>query len=492
MAWQSLALAQSRRRELLGVMVLFLLSSAASLHAGLPQRLRNVLAQVPHSRTSVSACVVDLASGETVFSLNENNPLIPASTMKIFAMAIAIEELGSGFAFETILGTDGIDLFVFGDGDPAIGDEKLTSRRGASVYTVFERWAAILRESGTSNIPGNLIIDESIFDGEFLHPSWEAGDLGKWYAAPVGALNFNDNCVDITLVPQVRGTPPLVEVTPVAPAIRVINKAKSGGSGNPVLHHVFDSHTYRVSGNCPKRWPFGPVSFPDPGLLFADTLRSIFTRQGVTFSGTTQRQRVRQDDGSVPQHIVPLATRRTPLNDVLNRCGKDSQNVFAEALLKRAGYAWSRRTGQTAPVGTWPSGALAVTAMMPRVGTNLDGFHLADGSGLSRDNRCTARQQVATLAWINNQRWSTQFRENLSIGGIDGKLRKRLKRYPNRVFAKTGTMRGICVLTGYIMDAARPRFAFSIMFNGYTGPSTPYRKIQDEFCAALVRKVDGR
>lgn len=461
-------------------------------HADLRPELQRALAAVPHARTQTGACVVDLSTGRTVFEHAADTPFVPASTMKIFAMAAALQELGADFQFETVLATDGIHLYVVGDGDPAFGDPRLADRRHEPIDAVFHAWAKRLRETGTTNIPGNLLLDTSVFDRELLHPSWEASDLGKWFAAPIGALNFNDNCVDITLAPRAAGAPALVDVRPRASIIRITNKTQSGGSGDPVLRHTPLTYDYTVSGPCPKEWPFGPASFPKPALLFAEAMRASFSGEGVTFSGTIDRAVVRRPDGTLAPELVVLATHRTPLSNVLNRIGKNSQNLFADALLKRAGYAWSRRKGQAKPVGSWAHGANAVEAVMAKTGASPAGFKLADGSGLSRDNRCTARQQTALLAWMYRQKWFDEFRENLTIAGVDGSLHKRLRDHPNRVFAKTGTMRSVRALTGYVTDAHGPRFAFSIIFNGYPGPSTPYREIQDQFCIALIREADEK
>jgi len=470
------------------VALLLLASDAA--RADLAHELHSALASSPHRQTTVGACVVDLTTGSTIFERNADESIVPASTMKVFAMAVAVEELGAAFAFETALATDGVHLYVVGDGDPAFGDPTLTQRRGESTDAEFVRWAKLLRRNGAFNIPGDLVIDESIFDSVRLHPSWEANDLGKWYAAPVGGLNFNDNCIEITLTPTTSGAPATVAVHPSTSIIRVINKTISGGSGTPVLHHPYDTPDYTISGNCPKEWPFGSVGFPDPGLLFAETLRTTFATERVTFSGSLKRQRLRRPDGTLPASINVLTRYVTPLADALNRAGKNSQNLFAEALLKRAGYAWARRNRMDSAVGSWANGAEAVQSMMMHIGVNPAGFRIVDGSGLSRENRCTARQQAATLEWVNRQLWADLFRENLSIAGVDGSLHNRLEEHPNRVYAKTGTMRSVRALTGFVTGPHGPRFAFSVIFNGYPGPSTPYRAVQDEFCRVLIAAAD--
>ena len=123
---------------------------------------------------------------------------------------------------------------------------------------------------------------------------------------------------------------------------------------------------------------------------------------------------------------------------------------------------------------------------MTRAGINVDGMVVADGSGLNRDNRCTARQLASLLAWMDDQPTGRLLRESLSIAGVDGSLRKQLTDISGRIHAKTGTMRGVRALAGYVYGETEPHYAFAVIFNGYHGPSTPYRRLQDQFCRILA------
>lgn len=447
------------------------------------------LLHIPHANAVAGVCVVDLTTGGIVYERNADRPLIPASNMKVFVMAAALPVLGPAFEFETVLATDGTNLVLIGDGDPALGDPKLCHERGQTRTTEFERWAGVLRDRDTSTIPGDILIDDSLFDTERINPTWEASDLGKWYAAPVGALNFNDNCVDITVRPgDSPGSLAIVSVFPKSARIHITNRCKTGGSGTPILHHLPGTLEYVVSGRCTKRWPFGAVSFPDPGLLAGESLRTVLLRNGIRVQGGIRRQRVREPDGGLPDTLTVVSRFRTPITAVLKRIGKNSQNLFAECLLKRVGYEWARASGIAAPQGSWALGARAVLATLNAEGINTAELTISDGSGLSRENRCSARQLTSVLTWINRQPYSSIFRESLSIAGKDGSLRKRLKELPGVVLGKTGTMRGIRTLSGYITSpTGRPRYAFAILFNSYKGPSTPYKKIQDQVCRILAR-----
>ena len=456
-------------------------------HPSLTRELRSVLSALPHAQTVAGVCIIDLESAETVFAQRADQPLIPASSLKVLTMAAALTELGPNFSFETILATDGEHLHVIGDGDPAFGDEKLCRSRGESITSAFEKWADVLERIGLTSVVGDLVVDESIFDGQWVHPSWEASDLGKWYAAPVSGLNFNGNCVDITIRPAGQvDAPVLVSVQPQTELVRVLNRCVSGARGTPLLHHAAGTYDYKITGRCSKLWAFGSVAFPDPGMLFADSLRVVFANRGITIAGEIRRTQVRSANGSLPDRLNVVATHRTPIADVLRRAGKDSQNLFAESLLKRSGYAWAQRIGAPKPQGTWETGAHALVEMVRRAGIDTTGLNVADGSGLSRSNACTARQVAQVLAWSFKQPWGPLLHDSLAAAGRDGSLHKRLRDSPGRVFAKTGTMRGVRTLAGYVDSQFGPRFAFAVFFNGYRGPSTPYKEIQDRLCRILI------
>ena len=467
------------------------LSATAAPPASLSDTLTREMTHLPHAATQASACVIDLRTGRTLYELHADQPLIPASSAKVFTLAGALKVLGPDFEFHTRLATDGVNLFLVGDGDPGLGDPRIHQGAGQQITADFEHWAAALQAAGYSSFTGDLIIDDTLFDDVRLHPDWDPDDLGKWFAAPVGALNFNDNCIDITLTPSATpGAPVQVACAPPCPLIEIVNGGRTGTPNQAYLHHAPGTFTYEVTGSCNKPWPFGAVAFPDPGLLTAETLRAVFTRAGIQVSGPTRRARVRLSENSLPHTLTLLAVRVTPLSDVLARAGKDSQNLFAECLFKRTGYAWSHRRGQSNAPGSWQSGRAAVTDVLRTAGVNCTGTVLADGSGLSRENRCTARQLAGVLAWMHTQPEGSALAASLSAAGVDGSLRKQLTDLPGRVRAKTGTMKSVRTLAGYVYEGDTPRYAFALMFNGYQGPSTPYRKIQEQCCRALIATTD--
>ncbi len=458
-------------------------------------RLDALLRSLPTSKAVCGAAVADADTGEILFTHHPDTPLIPASNAKLFVMAAALDILGADFEFRTSLLASGDDLWVIGSGDPGFGDPRLSAGRDESVTAVFDRWAAALLAADRRTITGDLILDESVFDSQYVHPDWDPGDLQKWYAAPVGALNLNDNCLDITVRPAARaGADAIWEVVPPTTLVEIDNRCKTGGAGHPVIHKPGRDLRYTISGGCHKPWPFPPVAVSDPGAIFGDVLRAVLNKHGVVVEGAIRRIRNSSEWSGHPRTLI--AEHRTPLADVLNRIGKDSQNLFAECLLKRLGREWQRRHGNPNATGTWAGGRAAIRAWLdslPERPTDGDDdrwadITIADGSGLSRTNRMTARQIVDLLTVMHAHPHGAVFAESLSVAGRDGSLyrHKRLRDLTGAVRAKTGTLTGVKALSGYVDTPSGRRLAFSVVFNGITGPGAPFNELHDRLCGILA------
>ena len=454
--------------------------------------LRGLLTSLPKTGALCSARIVDLETGQTLCEVNPENQLVPASNAKIFPIAAAIDQLGPEFAFRTVLARQGDDLVVIGSGDPALGDAKVAEALGEPADAVFSQWADRLQELGLTAIAGDLVIDESIFDDQLTHPTWEENDLKKWYAAPVGGLNYNDNCIDMTVWPApTTGAPVLWEVVPKNDLIEVDNRCKSGHKGNPIIDRPKPTFRYVVSGGCTKRSEFPSVAVPDPGLLAASALRTALADRGISIAGDIQRRRVRLPDGSLPPDCRVLAEHSTALSQVLVRTGRDSQNLFAECLMKRLGYEWARRHNQPNPQGSWDTGRAAIGELLAKAGRTAQPPVVADASGLSRDNRASAADLLAVLEYMYRHPQRQLFVDSLSVAGENGSMRKRLKDLGGTIHAKTGYLRGVRTLSGYAVTPQGRWRAFSVLFNGFKGGSAPLNKVHDEVCRILATDPPG-
>ncbi len=434
---------------------------------------------LPHAVTQVSACVMELPAGRVHLDLNADRVLVPASTHKVVSSAVALDVLGGNYAFKTTLYFNGPDLVVIGGGDPAIGDERLCKRYERARLATLETWADAVRKQGRDEV-GDLIIDDRCFEDIRVHPAWEADDLPKWYAAPVGGVNFNTNCIDVTVWPR-DGQTPGYSVFPPTDWITIENQTKRG-SGTPWLHRPSNDAVYELRGRCAKRQTIQPVSVSDPALLFGHALAMVLESRGVTVRGTVRRPR---GSGPDPAAHELVAVHRTPITDVLIRTLQNSQNLFAECLLKQA----ARSANPTAP-GSWGGGASLMNQRLKAWNIPLDGAVFSDGSGLSRDNRLSARQLVEVLKYVYLDRelgdlFISQMASN--VGPVPT-VRKRFLDIPGGVWLKTGYMTGIKSLCGYVATNDGRWWAFAVIFNDIPGENRLYNTLMVNLCRTLAQQ----
>lgn len=462
----------------LGPLLLLLVAAAAradDLAASLAAKL------AASKGTTFTVLVVDEASGETLFAHAPDTALVPASNMKVLTTAAALARLGPAFQHETRLmgpgpvGPDGVlkgDLVVVGEGDPTI------SRRFGPEPLLAD-WAEAVWRAGVRRVTGDVVADDRAFDDVRLHPDWEESDAERWYGAEVGALSLNDNCIDVSVAGSAQGA-----VVTLEPATAYVAIDLAAGLTDQKKQHVFsilrvgeDKRTLRVTG---KIWPRAAAqesSIPirDPGLFFATVLRERLVARGIAVEGGARRAR----DGDRPGGFTFLR-RQAPLLPTLTVTNQRSQNFYAECLTKTLGR---KATGGP---GTWPAGAEAIAAHARAAGADADEVKVRDGSGLSRENRLSAAALVAVLRAAGRGSTAAQFRDTFAAPGQEGTLERRLADLPKgaTLRAKTGTLRGVAALSGWVTVGER-RAVFAAIGNGGGGG----RDAIDEVIRAVARQL---
>lgn len=532
-----------------GVFALLALGPLSRAHAELEAELKRLMESAPHSQARAAACVWDLEADRPVFGFHAFQPMTPASVAKLWTMAVALDLLGEDFTFTTTLVIKERHIAVIGEGDPSFGPPPTASLNENPRLEPLAEWSRKLLEAGISK-PDLLLLDDTLFDREYFHPSWEAEDRARDFGAPIGGLNLCDNCVMITIKPRWQASDLETWMTrPPNRMVRLVRDPRGNSTPEPLLFHVFDGLEYRVAGSSSKTWTFAPLSFPDPTLLFAEAFRFELARGGVGVP-----QRVLQ--GSV-ESIAPrsewtrVAEFHTPLRDVLFRMGRESHNLSAEAVFKRLGAQRgphsstlgsptpesstlvqetstratprepSNSDGRTrfistveqAPPddpcssvdqrpessakgaehsirqGSWATGRQAVWATLKRAGLDLEGMEIADGSGLSRSNRASPWHLIQILRWMDQHPNGALFAEALAEPDGPGTLHNMSAELSGFVRAKSGTMSGVRALAGYMVDGGRRRFAFAILFEGFPGTTQPYRELQERFLRVLANRI---
>jgi D-alanyl-D-alanine carboxypeptidase/D-alanyl-D-alanine-endopeptidase (penicillin-binding protein 4) len=370
--------------------------------------------------------------------------------MKTITSAAGLARFGADHEFETYLAIQGDDLWVIGTGDPGIGDPRLASDKGELPTAVFDRWADQLEQRGLTRIQGDLVYDDYALDKWWLHPAW-GDDIVHWYAAPLSGLNLHDNCIDITIKPTQPGRPVTWTVMPPVRNITVINNCVTGDQHAPRVDKQLGSNTYVLSGSASKEQVLKSKPVEDPGAFFADALRTHLASRGITVSGATRRAEQPKYGQPHDRAVEIIATHKSPLRDVIRRINANSQNFFADAMLKLSGQDYAARLGRTVP-GTWEDGSAASRKFIRDLGINDLPLFVDDGSGLSRQNKVTARILTDMFIAMSRRGDFDVYRESMAISGTAGSLHNRMLNIKGRVYGKTGYISEVRALSGYLKD----------------------------------------
>lgn len=454
--------------------------------SNLRRRLDQILDDHKQPGVRLGAMVVELPGRRVLYARDAGTAMIPASNMKLIVIAAAIDRLGLDFRFKTVLAIHNDDLVVIGGGDPTIGDERLAKAGGRTITSLFHTWAAKLEQAGVRQIPGDLVVDDSVFDLQFVHPNWPRDQFQAWYEAPIGGLNFNANCASVEVTPARGRRPARLALVPGNTYLELQDKTRRGGKRTAVVNRNRDSDVLVVTGAIRKAGVLGPITVRDPGVYFGSVLKTVLAAKGIRVHGAVVRRRVRLDDGRLPHDCHLVDVHRGSILDAAGRAGRNSLGMAAEGLIKTLGADFRGR-------GNWPNGVAAVGRFMDKVGVRSDQYLIDDGSGLSRRNRLSAAAAVNVLGHVFRVGGRTfeAFRDSLARAGIDGSLRNRLKSgdVKGRVFAKTGYINGVRTLAGYIHTGADRWLAFAFFYN-QAAATRPLTRAQDRACRLLVRWPD--
>jgi len=463
-------------------------SAPAAWGQALNNQIEILLSHTPLGASRVGVFVTDVGTGETLASINASQPMIPASNMKLLTTGAALTVLGSDFEFRTTLERAGATVILRGSGDPALGDPVLLAEMGLGVEDLLGRWVDAVRRSGAGPIE-EVVVDASVFDDEFVHPTWPADQLNRWYAAEVAGLNFYTNVVSFFLSRDRVGQSPLVALEPSAAWLAVHTRARTVDHGQNTVWvaRPATSNDFTVYGAL-RQTLAEPirVALHDPpqfaGALLADRLEQA----GL---GDPAVCVIRAGDDPPPVSDV-IAVVRSPIETVIRRCNVDSHNLYAETLFKRLGREVTGRAGSFA------GGAAVLRMVIEDVLGPADAAPtiIADGSGLSRDNRVSPGAVGRWLSAVAQQEVvGDLFIESLPIAGAEGTLARRFRgeSLEGTVRAKSGYIRGVSCLSGYVInDKTGGVAAFSILVNDIPQHQVPISRVK-ALHEAIVRVVDG-
>ena len=473
----------------IGWLGVLLLTFASRASGDLPGDIRAVLNEKYFQKAEVGVAIVELGGGsstdaKSIFRHQSDIPLIPASNLKLLTTSAALDRLGPDFKFRTALLLNHNDVHLIGDGDPTFGDHELLKTAGWEVTTVFKSWAEELKKRGITSV-GKVVVDDSVFDEIFTHPNWAARYASAKYSAQVAGVNLNANCADFYLKVGGRGSVVSYLINPPTRYLNVRNACVAGNHDAVSLARIPGKNEI-VLGGVAQYDSVNPISVTvhDPAMYAATVFAETLSSNGVKVTGETTRDRTaRYRSTKDPSGWTLVAALETPMAPVLARANKDSENLYAEALLKRMGHA---ATGEP---GSWTNGTAAAAEFLRKIGIDESHFQLDDGCGLSRNNAVSAGAITTLLAHNFHSTGKQLFLDSLGVAGQDGTLKTRFRGSDlrDRVYAKSGYIDGVSALSGYLKTRDDRWFAFSILMNDLPGGTNPTAKEMQE---RIVTAVD--
>ena len=454
--------------------------------------------------------VVSLDTGRVLFEENAAKLLRPASNMKLYTVATALDRLSPDYRFVTSVyatarpDASGIvrgDLTIYGRGDPSIA----ARFNNGDYFKAIDDLAVRIAAAGVKRVEGDLVGDETYFVGSKYGAGWEWEDLTWYYGAEVTPLTVNDNALDLFIKPgPAVGQPALITTGPPDPLLKIVNKVLTSAKGlrrEISIHRGLGENTITITGSIPleDRGYSGGIGISHPAMLFVYLLRTSLAQKGVVITGKSRTT----GEVSLPAMITGVSISGTgtpfqneiaslqspPFSLIAAQTLKPSQNLYTELILRTLGKvtpppATISALGQTSE----ELGLEAVKSFLKTAGIRPEALVLDDGSGLSRNDMITAEASVQLLAFMSKHRYASVFRDALPVAGVDGTLRNRMRgtAAENNVRAKTGSLSSAASLGGYLTTASGEKLAFSIMVNNYPRDVEPRTACIDPITVLLA------
>lgn len=407
---------------------------------------------------NVAFVVQALDAAEPVLAHNAEAALNPASVMKLVTSFTALSQLGPGYVWTTKLWADGVindgvlsgDLIIKGTGDPTLTLERLW---------LLQRE---LRARGVRHIHGNLVLDLSHFDLPEMDPgAFDGEPLAKYNAVP-GALLANFNAITLRLKPEgehVQITPDIALPGVVLDSqVRLQDTVGCGNWKDAITPSVSDGRgmALEIRGDYARGCGEQTLTLNlfDPATTFDFIFRGLWAEAGGTLSGVTIM-------GQAPDALPLLAFASIPLTEALTRLNKHSNNLMTRNLFLTLG---AEKYGAPA---TLEKGARAIKDVLEQRGVPSRKLVLQNGSGLSRIERISASALTHVLRSAYHSPLFAEFESALPIVAVDGTLKRRFNgsALAGNAHLKTGTLRDVSALAGYVFTVNGERVSFVMLVN---------------------------
>jgi serine-type D-Ala-D-Ala carboxypeptidase/endopeptidase (penicillin-binding protein 4) len=441
----------------------------------LPRSLEIITQGHQLAESSYSLLVQEVGKADAVLSINTEVPRNPASTIKVVTTLAALEVLGPSYLWPT-------EVYALGKIRNGVLDGDLLIKGYGDPYMVTENFWKLLQEvqrKGIREIKGDLIIDDSYFSVGAANPADFDNKPERAYNVVPNALLVNFKAAYFHFYPSSNGRSVVVKSDPELPNLNIKNnlklrKGRCGGFQRGIAINISqDSNKNRVSfdGRYPASCGHYVMSRTvlNPETFAFGVFKNLWEQLGGSFNGKVKKSLAPSD------RKPKLVWQSRPLAELIRLINKFSNNVMTrQILLTLAAQV------KEAP-GTVENGRLVVNEYLQDRGIKTDSLYLANGAGLSRDVRVSAQLMGDALLHADTIAFMPEFVSSLSIMGMDGtarnRLRKRIK--PGHAHIKTGTIDHVSAIAGFIDAVSGKRFVVVGMLNNQDAHRGPGEELMN-------------
>lgn len=410
-------------------------------------------------------------NGIEIIDINSQKLFRPASNFKLLTLSTALDYLGEDFKYQTHIYGDGElvdstwvgDIIIRGSGDPSISGFLYDEDR----YFVFDEFYNQLKNAGIIAIEGNIIGNDSFFDREYYAKGWNLSDMSFYYAVQISALSFNNNAVDLEVITtgEVGATPEIRWFPENTDYVEFVNQQIIT---EPTTK--YDEYYLRLPGTnriilastLPQNYvETETLSIDNPAQFFSDSFQKYLVTKGIISTGLA----LSENDPRNWDTLEVLATHKSKeLSEIAKWTNKESDNLFAEMMLKTAGAHYFKEQG------TFENGIDFVKVRLAEFGLDTLNLVQRDGSGLASANLISAKNLSKLLHEMKDKPYFDIFYDTFPIAGVDGTLGWRFKNSSaaERFVGKTGFISGARALSGYLDTESGERLSISIMTNNFS------------------------
>lgn len=429
-----------------------------------PQALALLEQSMRAETAEIGLHITRISDGAVLYDLNSHQALTPASIVKVLSTGAALRQHGGQYRYPTevyMVGRQYGDslaggLLIIGHGDPSLGSSLVYDQR----TRLADEIASALQRRGIRKVSGGLHLDASRLQGLGVHPSWEDEDIVEPYGAGIFGLNYEDNTLGIALKgPRKRGVRAQLDPTYEPTGIDYDVQTKTAKHTKVKVRLTPTQPRVELSGTLSVgHQGYGlRIANPDPATTLGNTLTRQLSDRGIGLGRAPRRSYAGYEvEGNL------LHTYLSPHLDTLCLITNyRSQNLYAEAIASTLsdtlsrGVALSRYWHQHLP------------------GLSSEELSLSDGSGLSRQNRLSARAMSMALVYLfgGNEPHDGALMDTLPQVGQDGTVRHLMPSHRLTAYLKSGSMKQVVCYAGYIHYEGE-WYTLAFLSNGYRSGRT--------------------